>query len=202
MRWQSVQSLRLHQGFFWVACLLALLVLTVTTPTAQANEGLDIDQDGSEAPLTDGLLIIRHLFGFTGTALSQGATASDAQRADPSAITQYLNDNLDTLDIDASGDVTPLTDGLLIIRHLFGFTGTALTQGAVSSAGTRQSSEDIGTYLASIATNQGTSGGNGNTGSGNGGGGNTDNGAGGSGGSDNSAQTYFNDAVSDVILTI
>lgn len=102
-----MQSLRLHQGFFWVACLLALLVLTVTTPTAQANEGLDIDQDGSEAPLTDGLLIIRHLFGFTGTALSQGATASDAQRADPSAITQYLNDNLDTLDIDASGDVTP-----------------------------------------------------------------------------------------------
>lgn len=195
-----MQSLRLHQGFFWVACLLALLVLTVTTPTAQANEGLDIDQDGSEAPLTDGLLIIRHLFGFTGTALSQGATGSDAQRTDPSAITQYLNDNLDTLDIDASGDVTPLTDGLLIIRHLFGFTGTALTQGAVSSAGTRQSSEDIGTYLASIATNQGTSGGNGNTGSGNGEGGNTDNGAGGSGGSDNSAKTYFNDEVSDVIL--
>jgi hypothetical protein len=25
--------------------------------------------------------------------------------------------------------VAPLTDGLLVLRHFFGFTGTALTQG-------------------------------------------------------------------------
>ena len=85
-----MQSLRLHQGFFWVACLLALLVLTVTTPTAQANEGLDIDQDGSEAPLTDGLLIIRHRFGFTGSALVSGALGTNANRTDPDEISDYI----------------------------------------------------------------------------------------------------------------
>ena len=30
-------------------------------------------------------------------------------------------------DIDADGQAQPLTDGLLMIRHLFGFSGTACT---------------------------------------------------------------------------
>ena len=31
-----------------------------------------------------------------------------------------------TLDVDGNGKTEPLTDGLLIIRYLFGFTGEAL----------------------------------------------------------------------------
>ena len=38
-----------------------------------------------------------------------------------------------TLDIDDDGTVQPLTDGLLILRFLFGFTGTTLTGGAVDA---------------------------------------------------------------------
>ncbi|MGB1191108.1 MAG: hypothetical protein ACPG4A_12835, partial [Pseudomonadales bacterium] len=34
---------------------------------------LDLDGDGSVQPLTDGLLVIRHLFGFDGDALSKNA---------------------------------------------------------------------------------------------------------------------------------
>ena len=35
------------------------------------------------------------------------------------------------LDVDANGAVQPLTDGLLVLRHLFGFTGSTLTSGAL-----------------------------------------------------------------------
>jgi len=34
--------------------------------------GFYVDNDGVVAPLTDGLLVLRHFFGFTGTALTQG----------------------------------------------------------------------------------------------------------------------------------
>ena len=34
-----------------------------------------------------------------------------------------------TLDVDDNGELAPLTDGLLILRHLFGFSGSALTDG-------------------------------------------------------------------------
>jgi hypothetical protein len=37
------------------------------------------------------------------------------------------------LDIDADGDVTALTDGLLVLRYLFDFTGTNLTAGLVDT---------------------------------------------------------------------
>ena len=42
-----------------------------------------------------------------------------------------------TLDVDGNGKAEPLTDGLLIIRYLFGFTGEALTSGAISSNAVR-----------------------------------------------------------------
>ena len=40
-----------------------------------------------------------------------------------------------------------LTDGLLVIRHLFGFSGDSLTSGAVSGGANRDSSDAIATYL-------------------------------------------------------
>ncbi len=39
------------------------------------------------------------------------------------------------LDIDGNGSVAPLTDGLLVLRYLFGFTGATLITGAVDVAG-------------------------------------------------------------------
>jgi hypothetical protein len=38
-------------------------------------------------------------------------------------------------DVDADGAVPPLTDGILILRFLFGFTGNTLVTGAVNLAG-------------------------------------------------------------------
>ena len=37
------------------------------------NSELDIDGDGESKPLTDGLLLIRYLFGFSGDSLISGA---------------------------------------------------------------------------------------------------------------------------------
>ncbi|MGB1904263.1 MAG: DUF1588 domain-containing protein [Pseudomonadales bacterium] len=142
--------------------VMSLFVLTLLVPLQGfAEEGftLDVDGDGAQTPLTDGLLVIRHLFGFTGDPLSQGAVNSSGTRTDSAAITLYLDDNLAALDIDQNGEALPLTDGLLIIRHLFGFTGDALAQSATDPLGARKSSDEISAYLNSIAVSDASSGG-------------------------------------------
>ena len=52
-------------------------------------------------------------------------------------------------DVDADGEVKPLTDGLLLIRYFFGLTGDALVRGAVNGDGNRTSAEAIESYLES-----------------------------------------------------
>ena len=78
---------------------------------------LDIDNDGTVAAETDGTLVLRHLFGFQGQALIDGALSAEAGR-DTIAIQRYLNDLGDYLDVDADGTADALTDGLLILRRL------------------------------------------------------------------------------------
>ena len=53
-----------------------------------------------------------------------------------------------------------LTDGLLVIRYLFGFSGEALTNGALGSGAGRDASE-IQDYLESISPDLGLGTGNG-----------------------------------------
>jgi phosphoheptose isomerase len=54
------------------------------------------------------------------------------------------------LDIDGDGQLFALTDGLLVLRFLFGLTGSALTSGAVGSGCTRCDSSSIFSYLQSL----------------------------------------------------
>jgi len=51
-------------------------------------------------------------------------------------------------DIDGNGQSKALTDGLLLIRYLFGFTGDALTSGAIGDGATRETSEAIEAYIS------------------------------------------------------
>jgi hypothetical protein len=51
---------------------------------------LDIDGDGSYAALTDGLLLLRYGFGFTGNTLIAGAVAQACTRCDSPAIVAYI----------------------------------------------------------------------------------------------------------------
>ena len=52
------------------------------------------------------------------------------------------------LDIDGNGESKALSDGLLLIRYLFGFTGDALTVGAIGEGATRDTSEAIEAYIS------------------------------------------------------
>ena len=100
--------------------------------TAVPTIDLDVDANGEAGALTDGVLIVRYLFGVTGTQLTDGALGSGAIRTDAAEIIAFLDPGLTTmLDVDANGEATALTDGVLIVRYLFGVTGTQLTDGAL-----------------------------------------------------------------------
>ena len=81
----------------------------------------DIDENSEAKALTDGLLVIRHLFGFTGDALATGAISSDATRDRAEDISALLTGADSELDIDGNGESKALSDGLLLIRYLFEF---------------------------------------------------------------------------------
>ena len=52
--------------------------------------GMDIDDNGEVGALTDGLLLTRYLFGFTGKDLVDGAIAPDARRTGPAEIALHI----------------------------------------------------------------------------------------------------------------
>ena len=108
----------------------------------------DLDRDGSSKALTDGLLLIRKLFGFSGTALTSGAVGELSKRDAPDQISNYLTFYSKQLDVDGDGESKALTDGLLLIRYLFGFSGNSLTDGAIGESAERVTSEEIQTYIA------------------------------------------------------
>ena len=82
----------------------ALLALSIFSLNARSEDfTLDVDADGKTEPLTDGLLIIRHLFDFEGETLTSSAVGSDATRSNPQQIKDYLNTYSTQLDIDGDG---------------------------------------------------------------------------------------------------
>jgi len=110
---------------------------------------LDIDGNGTADALTDGLLVLRSLFGFTGDTLINGVVALDATRTTASEIEGFLELGVTTmkLDIDGNGTADALTDGLLILRYLFGFTGDTLINGVVATDATRDTASTIEAYM-------------------------------------------------------
>ncbi|MDC1329291.1 hypothetical protein N8291_08235 [Pseudomonadales bacterium] len=107
----------------------------------------DIDENLEAQPLTDGLLVIRHLFGFSGDSLTSGAVSGDASRDGSDVIASYLTDADSQLDIDGDGESKPLTDGLLLIRYLFGFSGDSLISGAIGDGAERDTADEVEAYI-------------------------------------------------------
>ena len=121
---------------------------------AHSSSQLDVDNNGVAEPLTDGLLVIRHLFGFSGNFLIDGAVGTGASRKDAEQITGYLNEQALLFDVDGNNSVTALTDGLIIIRYLFGFSDDELVKGAISSDATRGRAVEIKAFLVALETGQ------------------------------------------------
>ena len=60
-------------------------------------------------------------------------------------------DALDDLaDIDGNGQIDALTDGLLILRYLFGLEGDTLINGVVADDATRTTAEEIEAHLETL----------------------------------------------------
>ena len=90
---------------------------------------LDVDGNNSISALTDGLMLLRAMLGLTGSAVTNGATASGAPRTTWAQIQPFVH--LAALDIDGNGATSPASDGVMLLRAMFGLTGTAVTNGAV-----------------------------------------------------------------------
>ena len=130
--------------------VIAYIALSMAFDARSDAFTLDVDANGKTEPLTDGLLIIRHLFGFEDDTLTTNAIGADAQRSDGASIEAYLLDHRSLLDVDADGEVGPLTDGLLIIRHLFGFSDDALIAGVFPVSATRSTADSVKDYLGTL----------------------------------------------------
>ncbi|MGK7902664.1 MAG: hypothetical protein AB4352_14865 [Hormoscilla sp.] len=117
----------------------------------ESQLNLDIDGNGSTDALTDGLLALRYLFSFGGNTLIDGVIGPGATRETVSEITNYLDEARDImLDVDGNGMADALTDGILIARYLFGFTGETLISDAVGANATRFTASQIEAHLGAF----------------------------------------------------
>lgn len=135
----------------FLSVFLSIQCLTVifSTESVKAAEPsvYDVDGNGRNDALTDGLLTIRYLFGFRGTVLTNGAIGNDATRTTPSEIESYLLNHSTVLDIDGDRKTEALTDGLLLLRYMFGFRGNSLISNAIGDNATRKTATDIVAYI-------------------------------------------------------
>ena len=122
-----------------IAKKLGILILSIISSLTFATESrfelsidrlsidsVDIDGNGEVDALTDGLLLLRGMFGLTGESLADGAVSPTAFYSSPADIEARISSLGNLVDIDKNGDVDALTDGLIILRYLFGLRGDAM----------------------------------------------------------------------------
>jgi hypothetical protein len=119
-------------------------------PTQTLNADASTDPAKTYDALTDGVIVLRYLFGVTGPSLVSNALDATATRTDPAAIKTYLDAMRPALDIDGNGAPDALTDGLLVLRYMFGLRGAALVTSAVGAAATRATATAIESYLQTL----------------------------------------------------
>ena len=118
---------------------------STTGPSGQTLSW-DIDKDGNADALTDGLLMLRYSFGLRNEVLTENAIALGSSLSS-SEVAAELEATLSIADIDANGQVDALTDGLILLRYLFGLHGESLTNAAVGTGAVRSSTAAITQYL-------------------------------------------------------
>lgn len=101
-----------------------------------------LDVDASDNPtrydaLTDGIIVLRYLFGLTGAPLVDNALGPTATRTDPAALRLHIAGIGAALDIDGDGEVDALTDGLLVLRYMFGMRDAALIADVIAPGAPR-----------------------------------------------------------------
>jgi hypothetical protein len=130
--------------------IIIVFSLFVGTSPVTAAFDLDIDDDGKTDALTDGLLTLRYMFGLSDENLTIGVIGDGANRTSSESIESYLKSAGSALDIDADGSVDALTDGLLVLRYLFGLSGQTLVNGVIAEGSIRSGDSVIGSHLDSL----------------------------------------------------
>jgi hypothetical protein len=115
-------------------------------PAAPAGATFDIDGNGQYDALTDGVLIVRYLLGLRGSSLTAGAIGASPGRS-PADIEQYLGTLGAALDVDDNHVADALTDGLVILRRLFGLAGQPLVRAAIGINATRTTPDAISAWI-------------------------------------------------------
>ncbi len=106
----------------------------------------DVDKNSEIDALTDGLLILRYSFGLTNESLTNDAIASDSPLSTPEVIAS-VTETMAIADVDGNGEVDALTDGLLVLRYLFGLRGESLISSVIANNATRTTIASIEAYL-------------------------------------------------------
>ena len=112
------------------------------------SKNWDFDENNSVDALTDGLLILRYAFGLRGENLTNAAIGSGSSLTSEEVATN-VEQAASLADIDNSGTLDALTDGLIFLRYAFGLRGDSLLSGAISSDANRTSASDIEAYIES-----------------------------------------------------
>ena len=107
----------------------------------------DFDGNGSADALTDGLMLLRYTFGIRDLRMASGAMAQNSTLS-ATQVVDNMHRAISVADIDGNGSTDALTDGLILLRYLFGLRGEILITGAISSDATRTTQEQIEQYLS------------------------------------------------------
>jgi Tol biopolymer transport system component len=75
----------------------------VRNDLAGINRPLDVDLSGSVGASTDLLMLVRYALGFRGSAITQGALGSGAQRTNPTSIENYIRTLFTTYQLSGQG---------------------------------------------------------------------------------------------------
>ena len=106
----------------------------------------DFDGNGAVDALTDGLLLLRHAFGLSGSALTDYAVSPDSPNT-ATEIETHMNRIMSIADIDGDGSIDALSDGLLLLRYAFELRGEMLISNVISPDAMRKSAADIEAYI-------------------------------------------------------
>ena len=108
----------------------------------------DMDGNGEADALTDGLLMLRYSFGLRNESLTADAISPNSAMSASEVETRIAMMSVIT-DIDGNTEVDALTDGLLLLRYLFGLRNDSLISDVIGSGASRTSSVDVTAYLDS-----------------------------------------------------
>ena len=113
---------------------------------AETDASWDFDGSGEADALTDGLIMLRYSFGLRGESMAEGAMHPESVMS-AEQIEQRMVSASKIADIDNDGQIDALTDGLLLLRHLFAVGDEGLTHGAVGSKASRKTGTAIRGHL-------------------------------------------------------